>query len=46
MLPGFYIPNLGLFLGFLLALVVGLVAGLVPAWSAGRLKVVEALRRV
>jgi putative ABC transport system permease protein len=46
MLPGFYIPTPGLLLGFLLALVVGLVAGLVPAWSAGRLKVVEALRRV
>ncbi len=46
MLPGFYIPTPGLLLGFLLALVVGLVAGLVPAWSAGHLKVVEALRRV
>jgi putative ABC transport system permease protein len=46
MLPGFYIPNLGLVFGFLIALAVGLLAGLVPAWSAGRLKVVEALRRV
>lgn len=46
MLPGFYIPTVGLLLGFLLALVVGLVAGFVPARSASRLKVVEALRRV
>ncbi len=46
LLPGFHIPVAGLAAGFGLALVVGLVAGLVPAWSAGRLKVVEALRRV
>jgi putative ABC transport system permease protein len=46
LLPGFYIPNLGLALGFLGALAVGLLAGLVPAFTAGRLKVVEALRRV
>jgi putative ABC transport system permease protein len=46
MLPGFYIPTPGLLLGFLLALAVGTAAGLLPAWSAGRLKVVEALRRV
>ncbi len=46
MLPAFYIPTLGLVLGFLVALAVGLLAGLVPAWTARRLKVVEALRRV
>jgi putative ABC transport system permease protein len=46
MLPGFYIPLPGLLAGFALALLTGLLAGLVPAWSAGRLKVVEALRRV
>jgi putative ABC transport system permease protein len=46
MLPGFYIPLPGLLLGFLLALLTGLLAGLLPAWSASRLKVVEALRRV
>jgi putative ABC transport system permease protein len=46
MLPGFYIPTLGLGVGFLMALVVGLLAGFLPAWSAGQLKVVEALRRV
>jgi len=46
MLPGFYIPNLGLAIGFVIALLVGVVAGFVPAWSAGKLKVVEALRRL
>jgi len=46
MLPGFYIPVQGLLAGFAIALVVGLLAGALPAWSAGRLKVVEALRRV
>jgi putative ABC transport system permease protein len=46
LLPGFYIANGGLAAGFLLALVVGVLAGLVPAWSAGRLNVVDALRRV
>jgi putative ABC transport system permease protein len=46
MLPAFYIPTTGLLVGFGIALVVGLLAGLMPAWSAGRLKVVEALRRV
>jgi putative ABC transport system permease protein len=46
LLPGFYIPSQGLLAGFGVALLVGLLAGLLPAWSAGRLKVVEALRRV
>jgi putative ABC transport system permease protein len=46
LLPGFYIPLPGLLAGFALALLVGLLAGALPAWSAGRLKVVEALRRV
>jgi putative ABC transport system permease protein len=46
MLPAFYIPTPGLVAGFAIALGVGLLAGLLPAWSAGRLKVVEALRRV
>jgi putative ABC transport system permease protein len=46
MLPGFYIPTGGLLAGFAIALAVGLGAGLLPAMAAGRLKVVEALRRV
>jgi putative ABC transport system permease protein len=46
LLPGFYMPTEGLLLGFAFALLVGAAAGLWPAWSAGRLKVVDALRRV
>lgn len=46
MLPGFYLPPLGIWSGLGLALLVGLAAGFIPAWSAMRLQVVEALRRV
>jgi putative ABC transport system permease protein len=46
MLPGFYLAPLGVVVGFVLALVVGFLAGLIPAWSAMRLQVVDALRRV
>jgi putative ABC transport system permease protein len=46
MLPGFYLAPLGVVAGFVLALVVGFLAGLIPAWSAMRLQVVDALRRV
>jgi putative ABC transport system permease protein len=46
MLPGFYLPPLGLVAGLALALAVGLLAGLIPAWSAMRLPVVDALRRL
>ena len=46
LLPGFHVPSRGLVLGFALALAVGLLAGLVPAWSASRLRVADALRRV
>ena len=46
MLPGFYLPPLGLVAGLALALGVGLLAGLIPAWSAMRLPVVDALRRL
>lgn len=47
-LPGFtvFLPIGDLLLGLLLALAVGLAAGLLPALSAMRLKVVDALRRV
>jgi len=47
-LPGFtvFLPTGDLLLGLLLALAVGLAAGLLPALSAMRLKVVDALRRV
>jgi putative ABC transport system permease protein len=46
MLPVFYLPTPHLVLGFCVALTVGLLAGCLPAWSAMRLRVVDALRRV
>ena len=45
-LPYFHLPADSVVLGMALSLAVGLVAGFVPALSAGRLKVVEALRRI
>jgi putative ABC transport system permease protein len=47
-MPGmtFYLPTSSLVLGVVLTVLVGLAAGLVPAWSAMRLRVVDALRRV
>jgi len=47
-MPGmtFFVPTWDLVLGVGLTVLVGLVAGLVPAWSAMRLRVVDALRRV
>ncbi len=45
-LPSFYMPPSQVFAGCGLALLVGLAAGLLPAVSAMRLKVVDALRRV
>jgi putative ABC transport system permease protein len=46
MLPIFYLPPREVVLGFAMALTVGLLAGSLPAWSAMRLRVVDALRRV
>jgi putative ABC transport system permease protein len=46
MLPVFYLPTPHVVLGFCVALTVGLLAGSLPAWSAMRLRVVDALRRV
>jgi putative ABC transport system permease protein len=46
LLPFFYLPPQAIGLGAVLALAVGLAAGIWPAYSAGRLKVVDALRRV
>lgn len=47
-LPGFtvFLPTADLLLGLGLALAVGVTAGMLPALSAMRLRVVEALRRV
>ena len=46
LLPYFYLALPALILGLLAALAVGLAAGILPAWSAMRLRVVDALRRV
>jgi putative ABC transport system permease protein len=46
LLPFFYLPPDAIVLGFALALAVGLAAGILPALSAMRLRVVDALRRV
>lgn len=46
MLPIFYIPLGSLGAGLALALAVGMAAGIIPAVSAMRLRVVDALRRV
>jgi putative ABC transport system permease protein len=46
LLPFFYLPPHAVALGLGLALAVGFLAGILPALSAMRLRVVEALRRV
>jgi putative ABC transport system permease protein len=46
MLPYFYLTLPAIILGLGAALAVGMVAGILPAWSAMRLRVVDALRRV
>jgi putative ABC transport system permease protein len=45
-LPIFYLPQAAVATGVAVALVVGVIAGFLPAFSAMRLRVVEALRRV
>jgi putative ABC transport system permease protein len=46
LLPFFYLPGSAIALGLALALAVGVLAGILPALSASRLRVVDALRRV
>jgi putative ABC transport system permease protein len=46
LLPFFYLPSDAIALGFALAMAVGLMAGILPALSAMRLRVVDALRKV
>jgi len=46
MLPFFFLPAGAITAGVALALVVGLASGIIPALSASRLRVVDALRRV
>jgi putative ABC transport system permease protein len=46
LLPIFFLPGKAVVGGLIVALTVGVVAGMLPAISAGRLRVVDALRRV
>ena len=46
MLPLFYLPPGQMAIGFVAAIAIGGIAGLLPAISASRLRVVEALRKV
>jgi putative ABC transport system permease protein len=46
MLASFYLPPAAMAAGFGLSLAVGVVAGVIPALSAMKLQVVQALRRV
>ena len=45
LLPAFYFPPADIAGGGVLLLALGLVAGALPAWQAGRLRIVDALRR-
>jgi putative ABC transport system permease protein len=45
LLPAFYFPTASVALGLLLVLALGVASGLLPAWQAGRLRIVDALRR-
>jgi ABC-type antimicrobial peptide transport system permease subunit len=46
MLPLFYLPMNRMGTGIITALGIGALAGLIPAVTASRLRVVEALRRI
>jgi putative ABC transport system permease protein len=46
LLPFFYLPPQAIVLGLGIALLVGMIAAAFPGWSAMRLRVVDALRRV
>ena len=46
LLPFFHLPGTAVVSGLVLALAVGLTAGILPALSASRLRVVDALRRI
>lgn len=45
LLPVFFFPPKDVVLGGLLVVGLGLAAGVLPAWQAGRLRIVDALRR-
>lgn len=44
-LPAFYFPVRDLILGVLVVMSLGIASGALPAWQAGRLRIVDALRR-
>jgi len=44
-LPSFYFPIRDLIIGVGLVVLLGFAAGAIPAWQAGRLRIVDALRR-
>jgi putative ABC transport system permease protein len=44
-LPTFYFPPRDLIVGGSLVVLLGFIAGAIPAWTAGRLRIVDALRR-
>jgi putative ABC transport system permease protein len=45
LLPVFFFPTKDLVIGAVLVFALGLGAGMLPAWQAGRLRIVDALRR-
>jgi putative ABC transport system permease protein len=45
LLPAFYLPTRDIVIGVVLIIALGLVAGALPAWRAGQLKIVDALRQ-
>ena len=45
LLPAFYFPSRDLVTGVLLVFALGVASGILPAWQAGRLRIVDALRR-
>jgi putative ABC transport system permease protein len=45
LLPAFYLPTAALATGIVLVFALGLASGALPAWQAGRLRIVDALRR-
>jgi putative ABC transport system permease protein len=45
LLPAFYLPGRDIVIGIVLIIALGIVAGALPAWRAGQLKIVDALRQ-
>jgi putative ABC transport system permease protein len=45
LLPAYYLPTPAMITGIVLVVALGLASGALPAWQAGRLRIVDALRR-